>query len=350
MARKKSGAEKNSHVGTFYVDMRPTKEIVVGGLTRDISVEAAVFDLIDNSIDAARDSIFARADADLHDALPDSYKGFEIALLLGSDGCSIEDNCGGIRVDDLKTLVLRFGQRSSHAMGIGIFGLGLNRALFKLGSVSYLKTDTGLQRAELTLNVEEYLKSDDWNLPAQELKSSGKAGTSIKITHLPDEIAKSIGDRDWIEKYRTEIGRRYARFIRKGLKIRVNKVLVEDGEVQIRDTGPFPEEYKFYKKNGVTIHIRMGQHSDHRFTAEPDYDKDRNEPLTPQFGWTVVCNDRAIVISDQTWRTGWERKFHSEFYGFVGIVSFDSKDPAKLPWDTTKFDVDMHNLLISTEI
>ena len=350
MARKKAGAEKTSRIGTFSVDTRPTKKMVVGSLTRDISVEAAVFDLIDNSIDAARDTIFARGNADQTDVLPDSYKGFKIALSVGSNGCSIEDNCGGIGVEDLKTMVLRFGQRSSHPMGIGIFGLGLNRALFKLGSVSHLKTDTGSQRAELVLNVDDYLRSDDWNLPAEEFKSSGKVGTSIGITHPSDEIAKSLGDKDWIEKYRTEIGRRYARFIRKGLQIQFNKVVVSDGEVHIRDDGPFPEEYKFYKKDGVTIHIRVGQHCDHRFTAEPDYDKDRNEPLTPQFGWTVICNDRAIVVSDQTWKTGWERKFHSEFYGFVGIVSFDAKDPAKLPWDTTKFDVDMNNPAYQTAL
>lgn len=350
MAERKTSTKKTSRIGKFSVDTRPTKDMVVGSLTRDISVEAAVFDLIDNSIDAARDTIFARGTVDPTDGLPDSYKGFKIALSFRADGCSIEDNCGGIGVESLKTMVLRFGQRSSHPMGIGIFGLGLNRALFKLGRVSHLKTDTGSQRAELVLNVEEYLKSNDWNLPAKEFRSSGKAGTSIEITQLSDEIAKSFGDNDWAEKYRVEIGRRYARFIQKGLQIRVNRVLVADGEVGIRPDGPFPEEYKFYKKDGVTIHIRVGQHSEHRFTAEPDYDKDRNVPLTPQFGWTVVCNDRAIVVSDQTWKTGWERKFHSEFYGFVGIVSFDAKDPAKLPWDTTKFDVDMNNPAYQTAL
>lgn len=350
MVERRTQTKKASHIGKFSVDTRPTKDMVVGTLTRDISVEAAVFDLIDNSIDAARDTIFARGGAEQINDLPDSYKGFKIALSVSGDSCSIEDNCGGIGVESLKTMVLRFGQRSSHQMGIGIFGLGLNRALFKLGRVSHLKTDTGSQRAELVLNVEEYLKSDDWNLPAEGFKSNGKAGTSIEIAQLPDEIAKSFGDSDWVEKYRADIGLRYARFIQKGLQIRVNKVLVADGEVRIRTGGTFPEEYKFYKKDGVTIRIRVGQHNEHRFTAEPDYDKDRNEPLTPQFGWTVVCNDRAIIISDQTWKTGWERKFHSEFYGFVGIVSFDAKDPAKLPWDTTKFDVEMNNSAYQTAL
>lgn len=334
----------------FSVDTKPTKDVVVDSLTRDISVEACIFDLIDNSIDAARDTIFASGGEKRADGLPESYGGFKIALSFSNGGCSIEDNCGGITVDRLKTMVLRFGQRSSHPMGIGIFGLGLNRALFKLGRVSHLKTDTGFQRAELILNTEEYLKSDDWSLPAEEFKSSGKAGTSIEIRQLPEDIARTFADGEWVEEYRRKVGRRYGRFIQKGLEIEINGAPVPDGEVRIRKNSPFPEEYKFYKKDGVTVHIRFGQHVDHRFSAEPDYDKARNIPLTDQFGWTVLCNDRAIVVSDQTWKTGWETKFHTEFYGFVGIVSFDADDPAKLPWDTTKADVDMYNRAYQTAL
>lgn len=334
----------------FSVDTRPTKEAVVDSLTRDISVDACLFDLIDNSVDAARDSIFARGKKHPIDGLPNSYAGYKISLSFAGSGFSIRDNCGGITVERLKELVLRFGKRSSHHMGIGIFGLGLNRALFKLGRVSHLKTDTASQRAELVLNTEEYLKSDDWSLPAEEFQSSGQAGTSIEIRQLYEDIARDFSDKDWIEKYRLNVGRRYGRFIQKGLRIEINDAPVEDGEVRIREESPFPGDYKDYKTDGVTVHLRFGQHSEHRFTAEPDYEKARNAPLTELFGWTVLCNDRAIVISDKTWKTGWEAKFHSEFYGFVGVVSFDADDPAKLPWDTTKFDVDMNNRAYQTAL
>lgn len=327
----------------FSVDTRPTKAMVVGSLTRDISVEASLFDLIDNSIDAARETIFKSSRERSTSELPESYEGYEVVLTFSGTGCSVADNCGGIDVEHLKTMVLRFGEQSSHPMGIGVFGLGLNRAVFKLGRVSHLKTDTGRQRAELVLNVEEYLKSDDWNLPAEEFESVGTVGTSIEIAQLPEDIASTFSDADWIEKYRADVGRRYARFIQKGLSITVNGVPAEDGEVHIRQDGPFPMDYKSYKVDGVTIRLEFGQHRDHRFSAEKDYDKSHNTPLTAEFGWTVVCNDRAIVVSDRTLKTGWEGKFHSEFYGFVGVVSFDAEEPGMLPWDTTKFDVNMNN-------
>ena len=78
--------------------------------------------------------------------MPD-FAGFTISLTLNGTGFKIEDNCGGIPVDALRDMVLRFGKASDHAMGIGVFGVGLNRALFKLGKVSHLKTDTGSERA-----------------------------------------------------------------------------------------------------------------------------------------------------------------------------------------------------------
>jgi hypothetical protein len=112
---------------------------------------------------------------------------------------------------------------------------------------------------------------------------------------------------------------------------------------EFREDGPYDGEYKFYKtEDGVSIHIRYGQHLSHRFTNEPDYDEERNRTITDQYGWTVLCNDRAIIITDRSSKTGWDR-FHTEFYGFVGFVSFQAADPGKLPWNTTKTDVDLNN-------
>jgi hypothetical protein len=213
-----------------------------------------------------------------------------------------------------------------------------------LGRVSHLKTDTGLQRSELVLNTDTYLKSADWNLPAEEFPTSGQIGTVIEILHLPSDIARRFGDPDEIEKLRHDIGRRYGRFIARALKIFVNKIAVDNEEIEIRENGPYEIKRKSYKTtDGVSIHIECGQHRDHRFGAEPDYASERNHAPTNEFGWTILCNDRAIVVSDRTPKTGWDGKFHSEFYGFVGLVRFEGAEPEKLPWATTKIDVDLNN-------
>ena len=64
-------------------------------------------------------------------------------------------------------------------------------------------------------------------------------------------------------------------------------------------------------------------------------------------GWYVFCNGRMILRADQSEVTGWgepniERlpRYHNDFAWFRGCVFFDSRDPAALPWNTTKDGVD----------
>lgn len=327
----------------FSVDTSPSKDIVVDGLTRDVSVEACIFDLIDNSIDAARDTAFKDVAEEERAALLPSYDGFEISVQLDTNGVKIIDNCGGISISALKHMVLKFGKKSDHQMGIGVFGVGLNRALFKLGRVSHLRTDTGAERAALILRNDEYLKSDDWLLPAEQLGTTGKAGTEIEITRTPEDISHLFADVDWVGKLQSEVGRRYSRFLGKGLKLEINGIDTVPFEPLIREDGPFDGKHKFYKTDkGVSVHIRFGQHEKHRFSKEKGHSLTTNSALTPQYGWTVFCNDRAILVADHTDRTGWDR-WHTEYNGFIGTVEFISAKPAILPWDTTKFNVDLNN-------
>ena len=325
------------------VDTRPTKEVVVDSLTRDASVEACVFDLLDNAVDAARNAAYADHPGE-NQPLLESYDGFVIQLSLHAAGLRIKDNCGGIPADALSHVALRFGQRSSHRYGIGIFGVGLNRALFKLGGRSRIVTDTGTERSELELNIADYITSADWHIPARRLATRGLRGTDITIESPSTDISRKFGDPDWIAARIADISERYGRLIEKGLSISVNGTRVESAIPQIRENSPLAGERKFFRTgDDIGIYIEYGQHSGHRFRNEPDYDYDANKQLTGEYGWTVFCNDRAVLISDTSPVTGWDTKFHSEFYGFVGHVSFVSADPSRLPWNTTKTGVDFSN-------
>jgi hypothetical protein len=80
-------------------------------------------------------------------------------------------------------------------------------------------------------------------------------------------------------------------------------------------------------------------------------------PSSPrEAGWYVVCNGRVILEADRRNVTGWGLieessnsllipTFHNQFARFRGIVHFDSQDSSRVPWNTTKTDVDQDNLV-----
>ncbi|WP_079228833.1 ATP-binding protein [Pseudomonas putida] len=326
------------------IDTRPSKAVVVDSLTRDISIQACIFDLIDNSIDAARNTMSRIQSGADSGALPESYQAYKICLNFSGDFFSISDNCGGIAAEHLKKSVLRFGERSAHNLGIGVFGVGLNRALFRIGKVTYLESDTGLERCVLSLDTDNYLQTEGWDLAAEKYSSTGKVGTSIKISSFSNETSQLMAGEDFEADLISEIGRRYGKFIDKQLIIEVNEQEVESQLVKLRVDGPYATDSKFFKvSEGISVYIECGQHSKHKFSAERGYDKASNSQLTGEYGWNIYCNERAVLISDKSWKTGWLTKFHTEFYGFVGHVSFICKDPSRLPWNTTKSDVDLNN-------
>jgi len=330
----------------FLIDTRPTKDVVVDGITRDATDEECVFDLIDNSIDAARNTIFRDVSPSGRKVLPDNYSGYKLKLKFSSSALSIEDNCSGISIKHLKTVALRFGERSQQAMGIGAFGVGLNRALFRLGGISHIVTDTGSERAEVILNKDEYLRrAHDWRLPAAQLISKGSRETKIEIRDLQTETSLRFGGDTWVKGLSHQIARRYGRFVEKGFEIWIDHTRLQSEEVKIREDGPYEADSKVYTtKAGVHVHIEYGQHKLHRFPIEGRGSEEQNRRLTAQYGWTIFCNDRAVILSDQTSKTGWDiGKFHSEFYGFVGNVNFVSQHPELLPWKTTKTDIDLNN-------
>ena len=240
----------------FDVDTSPTKDVVVRGVTRDASVEACLHDLIDNSVDAIR------ADVQRRMPLPtsDIYRGYEISVTINGTELRIKDNAGGIPINLLRSEVLRFGKRSAHYNGIGTFGVGLNRAIFRLGQIAQIITDTGAERSSLILRTEDYLReADDWNVTAQQLPTSGDLGTMIDITRLPEDIAHLFADKDWVNERREQIGRIYSRFIAQGLTIEFGPKPARNLEIPIRENGPYEIEQRYYKtEDGVSIYIRCG--------------------------------------------------------------------------------------------
>src|SRR3954470_6436810 len=102
------------------VEAGPTKQFFVSMITRDIALQPAIVDLVDNSVDGARR---LRGDGDL--------TGLEVSLRYSGTEFVIEDNCGGIDLDTARRYAFKFGRPDAApgvAHSVGQFGVGMKRA------------------------------------------------------------------------------------------------------------------------------------------------------------------------------------------------------------------------------
>ena len=158
MPKKKSKAVAN-----------PTKSFFVRMITRDITLEDCIFDLIDNSIDGAWElsgghPMSLDDDTDL--------SPFKISVQIDEESFGISDNCGGITFDDAKKYAFTFGRREdaeTEDFSIGVYGIGMKRAVFKLGSEIEIQS-TYLHEGVpdsfcVPIDVDEWLEADarDWD-------------------------------------------------------------------------------------------------------------------------------------------------------------------------------------------
>ncbi|MGN0923236.1 ATP-binding protein [Ectopseudomonas mendocina] len=334
------------------VSFNSDADYLIQGLTSDVSTIECIYDLIDNSIDAARSKILSGPKEVKKDflGLPASYKGFKIELNISSRKVAVSDNCAGIDENTLSEKVFTIGKRSKHAFGIGHYGVGLNRAIFKLGSSVQLMTDNGKHAFSLGFseeNVRAAVESKS-TIRAKRLPTSKKNYYRLEIDGVKSDVLSDLGSDTWLETLRDQIRIRYAIFCGKGLAIVVNKKKVGSFGPKIRNPDFLEKRTKnFVSQNGVSVYLEAGLHENYRIAKfESDYEEFKPviKGLTPEYGWYVVCNDRIILVADKTKTTGWTTTaWHNEYHGFLGWAYYVSEDPSLLPWDTKKTGINTNN-------
>lgn len=328
-------------MSTFAVRQEISPEYLGNILTKDVTTEESIFELIDNAVDAARDRILQKKKVkkDKH-GLPLNYSGYRIDLCFNSDEIVFFDNCSGITEKVLKDRAFVLGAMSAHPFGIGRFGIGLKRALFGLGAKYDLQSDTGKFAAQMLFNVED-LQRIGVPLTATEIKSSKKPRLKISISQLHSGVFHEVSAELWQEKIRQQISRRYGIFVRKGFGISVNEIAVEPFGPDIRSTKyVVPQSEVVEATPRVQAYIETGMHGSYRLQYEEDYSRPIIKKLTDQYGWYFVCNDRIVEVATRDKRLGWNAIWHQEYYGFVGWVHFVAADAQDLPWDTKKTFID----------
>jgi len=95
-----------------FVNAAPAKRFFIEMLTRDIRLEDAILDLIDNAIDSVirnQKINLANVVTSLWDNNENNEIDHWVKIQIDDESFSIEDNCGGIDVADAEEYVFRFG-------------------------------------------------------------------------------------------------------------------------------------------------------------------------------------------------------------------------------------------------
>jgi len=334
------------HINAKSIDAKPVKSFFVEMLTRDINLDDAILDLLDNCIDGIHRS--KKRSEKFEGNKP--YHGFWAEIKIDEDSFSISDNCGGIPWD-LRDYALRMGRDQSRALeagALGTYGIGMKRAIFKMGEYCTISTRSGLFQYQIEI-TREWLKNDNWNLDVKDAEWSGvEDGTSIEIKELYPGISTQFGENaeKFISQLKTTISTHYAYIIEKGFEIKINNKVVTPRSIMIafdkhRETPLIrPYIFKTTSEDGVEVFLTVGF-----WRSPPSESEIENENKIPKnssenAGWTILCNDRAVVFNDKTILTGWGDagvpRYHNQFIAISGIVEFKSDDPRKLPTTTTK--------------
>jgi hypothetical protein len=331
----------------------PTKAFFVRMLTRDIELQDAILDLLDNCVDG-----IIRSSPDADSKTP--YAGFEASIILSKDRFKIEDNCGGIPFAIAQQYAFAIGKpdgggEEEKFATVGMYGIGLKRAIFKMGSDAIVES-----RHDRGFSVEftpEWMRSEGWeNLPMLGLAANilPAKGTSITVSNLHDDVQAQLSNPEWIEDFKSIVARHFSLIIAKGFTIyigddvkHVSKIVAEPFYLLRTEPDHQGNQIAPYAFKGalgdVDVEIYAGLYR--KLADEKELElEEETRGSKDDAGWTIVCNDRVVVWKDKTRLTGWGESsvpnFHGQFIAITGIVLMHTADPKKLPLTTTKRGVD----------
>lgn len=336
----------------------PTKGFFVRMITRDISLEDCILDLIDNSVDGAWRSEGSRPMGLADDA---DLSKYSIWINTSPEHFSIKDNCGGMTLDDAVNHAFSFGRHAIDELdeySIGVYGIGMKRAVFKLGTdirirSTYQEEDGNTQSFAVPIIVADWLADDDppWDFDIVEDGALDEKGVEIIIDALTPVAATSFGSPAFVRNLGRVIARDYSLHLNRGLNIFVDDVPVAGWQIELRQSDEFVPMRIDYKDeldgDEVAVEIIGGMSAPPPEIIDPDDDDD--ESGDKRFGWYVACNGRIVLVADKTEISGWGTndwpQWHSQYSGFIGIILFTAPKATSLPLTTTKRSVD-----ISSEI
>ena len=330
---------------TVKASAQAEKRLFISLMTRDISLVAAILDLIDNSINSAI------IEQNLNLDMPVKYLDLltkkapknipTIDIEFSHENFTITDSCGGISMKMAQHHVFRFGhpidEDDNHRDTLSVYGIGLKRAMFKIGNVINLTSSHPSTGFNMNLNVKKWerTRQKEWTIPISPnvKKVNRRYGTRISITEIFPDISRRMADGRFRGDLIKMISRTYNYFLERVVRVRVSGDVITPTDMEFGDNKASEQ----FLVNGVACAVMAG-------ISVPKGKFHTGEIA----GWYVFCNGRAVAFADKTNLTGWGLEgflpnFQPKFRPFIGLVFFSSSDPELLPWTTTKASVDQEN-------
>jgi hypothetical protein len=352
------------------VHASPEKRFFIEMLVKDIELVPAIVDLVDNSVDSARE-ISAEGD----------FTGLKVEIETSSERFSITDNCAGMSTEIARHYAFHFGRPKGFtgaAESVGQFGVGLKRALFKLGrgfsiesrtasTYFLIEEDVRVWAANTNEGTDWSFKFKDFN-DAAPIKQGQSTGTTITVEPLLPSVSEDFDNDDTLSRLRLDLELRHQEALRKGFEIKLNGTplkprqprlltstefapirrrfdvdapepfddLAIEEEVPLGDPEPGDALLNGHVEVELFAGIVRGELSESEDAEPEDILRDSDA------GWYVFCNDRLLLVADQTALTGWgsgAAAYHPQYSRFRGYVYISGKS-SLLPWNTTKTSVD----------
>lgn len=326
--------------GQDVANAMPTKQFFVSMLTRDITLADAILDLVDNCLDGAL-RIAGEEDVD--------YFHHAIHITCNDSEFCIKDDCGGIPRDVAINYAFKLGRdpddsRDATAETIGMYGVGMKRAIFKMGREAVVRTRYNDDSFSVPI-TSYWLEMKEWTSLPINTDTEGdklqKPGTVIQVKELYPGVSLHFVQKAFLDDLQASLGEHFTLFLQRGLQINLNGYDIRPINVKVlvsQDTdGPVP--YVFRKDiNEVRVSIVVGLNTGRNPDDEEEsgFELDRSAITA---GWSVFCNERAVIIGDKSRLTGWGDGlpiYHPQFSVITGIVEFKSTKAEKLPVTTTK--------------
>ncbi|WP_115679029.1 ATP-binding protein [Cupriavidus taiwanensis] len=319
------------------VSAAPTKKFFISVLVKDINLLDAIVELVDNSVDAARSRLGQDA---IHNTV--------IEVDFSGNHFHIKDNAGGITIDQAQKNAFRFGRPANAPVTpgtVGEFGVGMKRALFKLGREFSIKSNTTNDNFSIKVDVDDWENGDDanpesWSFEFEETGNNATghaAGTEITVNRLYPFAAQELASAAFHSRLSNTLRQAHAESLTRGLQIIVNRIPILAKEAYLLASEDLQPIFKAREIDidGKIVSVRIIAGV--------------SEPSLTDAGWYIYCNGRQIERAEKTEKTGWNTELdggertpkpHWQFRRFRGYVYFDSAAHDVLPWNTTKTSLD----------